>query len=735
MVKYSFAFVLITFLISVPSFAQDIADPICSINLPDSSEDVLSQSRVIEVSDGTNNRCASVVIPDVDEADQKLPILFDFHGAGGNAANYPGNKSGLEGSSWADIAADGQFALVGGEALQFTNDDRRLQDIKVTPDCVECFVDAGCLKDMEKCSDCMDKNRDNCARSCMPAPFPYAKEAICGKQEDEEDKYREDKEDEDDIARAWIGGLWQIPEVQNDETGIVCDWENNVDLLYITAVLEELETMEDSDGNLLFDTDRVFVTGCSMGSAFTIFVTQCLHQQNPDRVSAFATLGTGLKVKGDGNNFPGDAGECDDCKYFPAPVVPTEGLKLCIDNGDRDPSEQDPYFYRSQLALEQAWRDADMVVETNYHDGFHCQALSFDWMAECLDDGTGRLIKGNDITCTLVRFKDSDGDGFGNPDIFDNLCEETDGWVTDSSDCDDSSADRYPGNTEVCDELDNDCDELVDDDDDDVDELSKTTFYFDADGDRFGDATLTRSACQAPEDYVVLGTDCNDEDADQYPGAECTWTSPADPLLQCESTMIADEGACVCQSADDDSDGVCNAVDKCPGEDDNLDENEDGIPDCQEDVCEPMKKKWEDRRLYVKKGDSRSTTMEFEFPAYNVYFIVDSVNARWGRYDDQVTVSYLTVDGDKGELSMTGSELRKINWKVWGKGKDDWHVDLGEEIGEETGISLITVTLSNAETGRWARASRVYLKAVKFCGNEVEDVIRPKPRKLEDDLD
>jgi len=136
-----------------------------------------------------------------------------------------------------------------------------------------------------------------------------------------------------------------------------------------------------------------------------------------------------------------------------------------------------------------------MVVETNYHDGFHCQALSFDWMAECLDDGTGRLIKGNDITCTLVRFKDSDGDGFGNPDMFDNLCEETDGWVTDSSDCDDSSADRYPGNTEVCDELDNDCDELVDDDDDDVDELSKTTFYFDADGDRFGDATLTRSAC------------------------------------------------------------------------------------------------------------------------------------------------------------------------------------------------------------------------------------------------
>ena len=667
MVRYSSLFVLITLSISIPSFGQDVADPLCSIQYPSRHDDVLSQSKVIYVSDGTNDRCASVVIPDRDEEDQKLPILFDFHGAGGNRANYPGDKKGAEGNSWADIATDAQFALVGGEAQQFYTEDRRLQS--VTEECIECFVDAGCKEEDTDCQGCADDHFDHCADSCMPAPFNSAKQAVCGTNDEAGD------EEDDEWAGTWIGGLWQIPEVQTDETGIVCDWENNPDLLYIDAVIEELEDMADDNGNKLFDTERIFVTGCSMGSAFTIFVTQCLHQRDPSNFTAFATLGTGLKVKGDGNNFPGQAGECDECQYFPAPVVQTQGLKLCIDNGDRDPNEANPYFYRSQLALEEAWRNAGMPVETNYHDGGHCDALSFDWMAECLDDGTGRLIKGNDVECELFWYRDSDGDGFGDAENGESFCEQRDGWVADNTDCDDNNADRYPGNTEVCDEVDNDCDELVDDEDDEVDDDSKTTFYFDADTDGYGNATQTILSCLAPEDYVSNNTDCNDDDSEQYPGAECTWTDPEDDTLSCESTyQTGDDGSCVCQSADDDDDGVCNNADQCPGEDDNLDENEDGIPDCQEEACEPQKKKWDQRRLYAPKNESASTTMSFESPAYDCTFIVDGVNRRWGRYDDLITVTYLTEDGDEGEISMTGSELKLINKWVWGRKRDDWNV-------------------------------------------------------------
>ena len=114
--------------------------------------------------------------------------------------------------------------------------------------------------------------------------------------------------------------------------------------------------------------------------------------------------------------------------------------------------------------------------------------------------------------------------------------------------------------------------------------------------------------------------------------------------------------------------------------------------------------------------------------------MVDNVNARWGRFNDLVTVTYHTVDGDIGETSMTGRELTwKINRWVWGRKRDDWWVHLYDLIGE-TGVTNVTVTLQNAMAGRWARSSKVDVKAMKFCGNEVTDVI--KPRNLgEDDLD
>jgi len=121
--------------------------------------------------------------------------------------------------------------------------------------------------------------------------------------------------------------------------------------------------------------------------------------------------------------------------------------------------------------------------------------------------------------------------------------------------------------------------------------------------------------------------------------------------------------------------------------------------------------------------------MLFEYPAYNVTFIVDNVNRRWGRYDDEVTVGYTTEDGVEGEMSMTGSELRTINKYVWGRKRDDWNINLFDEIGE-TGVTKLTVTLANALAGeRRAKTSKIFLRSVKYCGNETQNF---KSRKLED---
>lgn len=49
--------------------------------------------------------------------------------------------------------------------------------------------------------------------------------------------------------------------------------------------------------------------------------------------------------------------------------------------------------------------------------------------------------------------------------------------------------------------------------------LPTQTYYADTDEDGFGDPTVTMTACTTPAGYVSDNTDCNDDDAEEFPGA------------------------------------------------------------------------------------------------------------------------------------------------------------------------------------------------------------------------
>ena len=72
----------------------------------------------------------------------------------------------------------------------------------------------------------------------------------------------------------------------------------------------------------------------------------------------------------------------------------------------------------------------------------------------------------------------------------------------------------YPGNAEVCDTFDNDCNSLVDDGATDA-----VTWYADFDGDGYGGVNATETACTAPTGYLATADDCDDLDATSYPSA------------------------------------------------------------------------------------------------------------------------------------------------------------------------------------------------------------------------
>jgi hypothetical protein len=59
---------------------------------------------------------------------------------------------------------------------------------------------------------------------------------------------------------------------------------------------------------------------------------------------------------------------------------------------------------------------------------------------------------------------DVDEDGFGNELEPAPYCELPDGWAADVTDCDDLDSDVYPDAPELCDGLDQDCDDLIDED-------------------------------------------------------------------------------------------------------------------------------------------------------------------------------------------------------------------------------------------------------------------------------
>ena len=62
----------------------------------------------------------------------------------------------------------------------------------------------------------------------------------------------------------------------------------------------------------------------------------------------------------------------------------------------------------------------------------------------------------------VLYYADSDGDGFGNADSHVLYCATPDGYVSDSTDCDDTNENIYPGATELLNGLDDNCDGIID---------------------------------------------------------------------------------------------------------------------------------------------------------------------------------------------------------------------------------------------------------------------------------
>ena len=92
--------------------------------------------------------------------------------------------------------------------------------------------------------------------------------------------------------------------------------------------------------------------------------------------------------------------------------------------------------------------------------------------------------------------------------------EDEDGFALEDGDCNDEDATIHPHAEEICDGLDNNCNQEIDED-----SRSSTVWYQDADGDGFGGTQLLYS-CQQPIGFISQSGDCDDNNPHIHPQGE-----------------------------------------------------------------------------------------------------------------------------------------------------------------------------------------------------------------------
>jgi hypothetical protein len=159
--------------------------------------------------------------------------------------------------------------------------------------------------------------------------------------------------------------------------------------------------------------------------------------------------------------------------------------------------------------------DTDTDVSPLVSEQEVCDGLDND-LDGLIDDEDDSLL----LSSATKRFADLDGDGFGDEATWILTCLPVTGFVLEAGDCDDTAPEVHPNAIEACDDLDNDCDGLIDSEDTVQFSADDPICYLDHDGDGFGDLDDPgHPSCACTLEETQLTGDCNDSDSYVHPEA------------------------------------------------------------------------------------------------------------------------------------------------------------------------------------------------------------------------
>jgi len=216
--------------------------------------------------------------------------------------------------------------------------------------------------------------------------------------------------------------------------------------------------------------------------------------------------------------------------------------------------------------------DDAVISDCSQPSGYVATAGDCDDYNLAINPGASETCNGLDDNCdgtvdtgfhTIWFYQDADGDGYGDDSVMydadgdgtaDQICSSASlpGWSALGGDCDDSQPDINPGEAELCDDTDHDCDGDIDNG---FTYPYGTILYEDADGDGYGASPL--ETCEPVPGYVPTPDDCDDCDINVNPGeAEiCNSPDPIDDNCDGVADPVGLTGYCTDQYLDGDGDG------------------------------------------------------------------------------------------------------------------------------------------------------------------------------------
>ena len=219
------------------------------------------------------------------------------------------------------------------------------------------------------------------------------------------------------------------------------------------------------------------------------------------------------------------------------------------------PACNSDYFAREGMDKAQKLCHATLLYyfETHCEGGINnCNACGPLPLEVCngIDDDCDGLT---DEELTSLFYRDWDNDSFGDPDFSTTACELPEGYSTNSDDCVDSEITIFPGAEEVCNGVDDNCNNLID-------EGVFLIFYQDLDQDGYGNSEITTESCAVLPGFSAADGDCQDNAGEIYPGAEEVCNGVDD---NCDDQI--DNGA-LCADSEICFQGICQF--RCTGDTD-----------------------------------------------------------------------------------------------------------------------------------------------------------------------